>query len=308
MKNIIFSLAAVLGLALAASSGAAFAGDNCNKGNCTGDTFNNTYNQGGAGGNGYGVGIGVGQGGNGYGGAGGQGGAGGRGGDGGSVLGSGNSSNVNANTNQQAQGQQQGQAQGQAQSSRNSNRNDNRSSATGGNSAASNSNSNANSGNNSAQSVNVEGDTYEARRIPVATAYAPNIAPTAVCMGTSSAGAQGVTFGISVGTSWTDDNCMLLEQVRTVAAVIGDKEIAAEMMCDVKAYAAARARAGKPCGSVATASAPAPIVAQAPVSSLHAPKLTASAPIVSAAPIVVAQVPPRIERFRVTTTGLVPLN
>ena len=42
---------------------------------------------------------------------------------------------------------------------------------------------------------------------------------------------------------------MLLEQVRTVAAVLGDKEIAAEMMCEVKAYAEARARVGKPCGS-----------------------------------------------------------
>jgi len=223
-------LSAAIILAGSLASTSAFASNGC-QGNCTGgDTVNNTTNQGGAGvGVGVGVGIGVG----------GQGGQGGRGGDGGSVIGSGNSSNLNANlnhnrnTNKQAQGQIQGQQQGQAQSSKN--RNDNRSSAY-------------NDGNNSSQNVTVQGDTYEAARIPVATAYAPNIAPTAVCMGSTSAGGQGMTFGVSIGTSWTDSNCMLLEQVRTVAAVIGDRETAQEMMCEVKAYAAARARTGHPCG------------------------------------------------------------
>lgn len=264
---------------------------------CGGSPGSNTAT-GGAGGNGYGgtgvgigVGVGIGQGG--AGGAGGQGGQGGRGGEGGSVWGSGNSSNVNANT--------QGQQQGQAQSSRNSNRNDNRSSATGGNGYASNANSNENHGNNSNQSVTVQGDSYDAPRIPVATAYAPNIAPTAVCMGSTSAGGQGMTFGISFGTSWTDDNCMLLEQVRTVATVIGDKEIAAEMMCDVKAYAAARARAGKPCGQAQVAAAPAPVQSAPFAVEQHQPKYVASAPIV------VSPVAPRIERFRVTVDGLQPL-
>lgn len=266
-------LAILAAVALMGVSGTGFA---------SGLGIGNTYNEGGkggAGGNGtgVGVGVGVGHGGTGYGGQGGS------GGEGGSVLGSGNSSNANK------------QQQGQAQSSRNAN--DNRS-----NSAASNSNSNANSGNNSDQSVTVQGDNYEARRIPVATAYAPNIAPTAVCMGTSSAGAQGVTFGISVGTSWTDDNCMLLEQVRTVAAVIGDREIAAEMMCDVKAYAAARARAGKPCGQqqgVAQA-APAPVAAQ------PAPQRVAA--VESPAPVV-APVPPKfdVQRYRITMNGLQPM-
>lgn len=166
--------------------------------------------------------------------------------------------NNNSNSQGQQQGQLQGQQQGQSQSANNrqgqsqsvsnsgNSRNDNRSS-------ASNSNSNANSGNNSSQSVNIAGDTYEAARIPVSTAYAPNIAPTAVCMGSTSAGAQGMSFGVSLGSSWEDKNCMLLEQVRTTASVIGDKETAAEMMCSVKAYADARARLGHPCGSQAPA-------------------------------------------------------
>lgn len=220
MKSIPMFVAA-LGLSLAASSAYA----NCNGRGC--DTpppqqGGNTTNQGGAGGHGgTGVGIGIG-----------------KGGAGGSVLGSGNSSNLNNNANTNLQGQ----AQGQAQSSKNSNRNDNRSN-------ASNSNTNANSGNNSDQSVTVQGDNYEARRIPVSTAYAPNIAPTAVCMGSTSGGGSAQMISLSFGTSWTDDNCMLLEQVRTVSAVLGDRETASEMMCDVAVYAAARARVGKPCGN-----------------------------------------------------------
>lgn len=302
MKKSIYSFVAVLGLALASSPAFATKPGNNGGGNggcgngqqtngCGAPAGSNTATGGHGTGVGIGVGVGVGQGGNGYGGAGG------RGGDGGSVIGSGNSSNVNSN--KQAQGQKQGQSQ--------SSRNDNRSSAnaTGG----SNSNSNANSGNNSDQSVTVQGDNYDAPRIPVSTAYAPNIAPTAVCMGASSLGGSGAALSLSFGTSWTDENCMLLEQVRTVASVIGDREIAAEMMCDVKAYAAARARAGKPCGSstVAAVQAPQQTAAVAPQSmgDNHQPKYT---PPPAQTPIVVSQVPPRVERFRVTTAGLVPAN
>lgn len=76
------------------------------------------------------------------------------------------------------------------------------------------------------------------------------IAPTTVCAGTTAAGAQGAAFGISFGTSWTDANCMLLEQVRTTSVILNDKETAAEMMCGgVDAYREARARVGKPCGT-----------------------------------------------------------
>lgn len=163
------------------------------------------------------------------------------GGQGGSVLGSGNSSNSNKNdnknTNTNAQGQQQGQAQGQQQTSNSAVKNS-------GNSSSKSSASTANA-NNSAQSVTVHGDTvsYAAQeRNPVSTAYAPSIAPTAPCMGSTSGGAQGVGFGFSIGSTWTDDNCVLLEQVRATAIVLGDRETAAEMMTSVPAYAAARQR------------------------------------------------------------------
>lgn len=177
-----------------------------------------------------GVGVGVGIAAGGAGGSGGAGGAGGAGGQGGAVVGSGNSAN------QLSQGQQQGQAQ--------SSRNDNRSS-------ASNQNSNANAGNNAQTEVNVGGDSYAASRIPVATAYAPNIMPTAPCKFGVSGGVQGMSVGVSVGVSITDENCVNLEQVRTVATILGQKDVAAEMMKGLSpAYAEALQRMGR---------APAPI-------------------------------------------------
>lgn len=212
------------------------------QGNCPTDT-GGTVNEGGTGGTAYGgyggIGIGgVGIGGNG--GAGGQGGSGGSGGNasatgggGGSVVGSGNSSNRNDLS--QGQGQSQSNKQGQSQSSKN----DNRSSAT-------NTNSNSSSGNSS--NTQVGGDTYvSSYRAATSTAFAPSIAPTAVCMGSSSAGASGMSFSVSLGSSWTDGNCMLLEQVRTVAVVLADKETASAMMCTVDAYRIAREKGGKPC-------------------------------------------------------------
>lgn len=232
---------------------------------------------GGAGGAGVGVGVGVGIGQGGAGGAGGQGGQGGRGGEGGSVWGSGNSSNVNANTNKQAQGQQQG----QAQSSRNSNRNDNRSSATGGNSNAtggngyaSNSNSNANSGNNSDQSVTVNGDNYDAPRIPVATAYsAPLAASNGTCMGSSSAGFQGMAVGISLGTTWNDESC------------------------DMRYDAEALRLAGMPLAAVARLCQKAEIADAMKAAGTPFPGTKQE----------IAAAPPRIERSRVTVDGLQPL-
>lgn len=209
----------------------------------------NNGGAGGAGGSGIGIGIG---------GQGGQGGAGGIGlggtgiGLGGSVLGSGNSSNTNKNTNQQgqAQGQQQSAvaAQGQSQSSRN--RNDNRSSAA-------NSNTNANSGNNSAQAVTVQGDHYEAARIPVATAYAaPLVAGTGTCMGSTTVGGQGMTIGISVGSTWEDHGCTMRSNAATLFTM-GQQKAAVALLCQDKSIAQAMTTAGTPCPGSTSKAAPA---------------------------------------------------
>jgi len=162
---------------------------------------------------------------------------------GGAVIGSGNSSNSNKidnkNTNTNAQGQQQGQAQGQQQSSNSVSGVKNSGNSASKSSSNSGGNTQSNAGNNT--SVSVEGDIYQAARIPVSTAYAPSIAPTAPCMGSTSGGAQGAGFGFSIGGTWTDDNCVLLEQVRATSN-LGEKEVAQEMMQGIPAYAAAKKR------------------------------------------------------------------
>jgi hypothetical protein len=178
---------------------------------------------------------------------GGAGGAGGQGGAGGSGVGIGI---AGASANAVA-AQQQGQIQGQSLYSTNQNANQvnsrNTNQATGGNSYAS---SGGNVLTQQGGAVTVGGDTYIApaqERNPVATAYAPNVSPTALCALGVSGGAQGASFGVSFGGSYTDENCVLLEQVRTTAAILKDSATAAEMMCGLPAYKAARARTGKPC-------------------------------------------------------------
>lgn len=110
------------------------------------------------------------------------------------------------------------------------------------------SNDNSNS-NNSNQSITVQGDStvYKQARIPVSSALAPTNLPTALCMGSSSGAVQSTLFGFSLGSSWTDKNCMVLEQVRSASTVLGDVEVAEEIMCSLKEYKEARARLNRPC-------------------------------------------------------------
>ena len=208
----------------------------------------------GQGGNGYG--------GNGYGGAGGQGGQGGHGGNA-TVAGSGNSSNVN-NLGQN-QGQNQGQSQGQvaitgpststsgANSSSNSSSSSNSNSNSGGNTMVGGANSNTSNTN-----VTVEGDkvTYEAqKRDPVSTAYsAPLTTSNGTCMGSTSAGAQGVGFGVSFGSTWTDTSCDLRYDAEALRAA-GLHGAARERLCQKPEIAKAMEAAGTPCKSTKTAKA-----------------------------------------------------
>lgn len=288
------------------ASGAYAAKDNSGcQGNCptTGAGIGTVNNAGGAGGNGYGgTGIGVGMGG-----AGGQGGAGGSvlgsgnsanantnvshggaGGAGGSVLGSGNSNNsnrndntnLNSNTNKQgqgqAQGQQQGQAQGQGQQQSANNKQGQGQSQVNGNndnrSNASNRNSNAAQGNTTNTSVQVAGDNvvYEAARIPVATAYAAGLtASNGTCMGSTSAGGQGMSFGFSVGTTWKDAGCDRRYNAQALAAV-GQGKAAVALLCQDADIALAMEVAGTPCARPAAAPTKVSAVTPADQASLDA--------------------------------------
>lgn len=71
-----------------------------------------------------------------------------------------------------------------------------------------------NNSNNAQQNVNVAGDTFAAPDIPVSTAYAPTIFPTAPCMGSTSGGVQGMGLGVSLGSTWEATECMIAETAR----------------------------------------------------------------------------------------------
>ncbi len=187
------------------------------------------------------------------------------GGAGGSVVGSGNSANRNDNTNLQGQGQlqgqQQGQTMGQGQTATSGvTGSGNSSSYSGGGSSnqtqtatsSSGGNTQSNAGNNAAQNstsnVTVQGDTYAAQaRNPVATAYSgPLTASNGTCMGSSSAGAQGVGFGVSIGSTWTDSSCDMRYDAQALVAA-GMAKAALARLCQKPEIARAMESAGTAC-------------------------------------------------------------
>lgn len=83
------------------------------------------------------------------------------------------------------------------------------------------------------QSLSIDSHAiYEAaQRSPVATAVAPQlISSNDTCMGSSSLGGSAVSFGFSVGTTWTDNNCLMLKNAREIWNM-GFKGAALARMC-----------------------------------------------------------------------------
>lgn len=169
-------------------------------------------------------------------------------------------------TQGQAQGQTQLQGQGQAQNqalnvgvnnrvdndvrsnanayvtSLNANSSNSVSSSNSSSGSSSNSNSASSSGGNS-QTINVSGDhrysgAYSVKNVP--NAVAPAAFPTSPCMGGTSVGASGVGFGVSFGSSWTDDECGIRETARSFAGM-GMQEDAVSVLCTSKYASAAQA-------------------------------------------------------------------
>jgi hypothetical protein len=136
--------------------------------------------------------------------------------------------NYNKNEQDQQQKQKQQQQQQQKQEIENS-----------GNSYNENDNSNSN---NASQSVN----TYN-ERAPVNTAYAAGLSVGEdTCMGSSSFGAQAVSFGLSIGTTWQDDNCRRLKNSRQLVA-LGYHRAGTALMCVDEDVKNAMIMAGTPC-------------------------------------------------------------
>jgi hypothetical protein len=116
--------------------------------------------------------------------------------------------------------------------------------------SASNSNQSQSTANANNSSVNVEGDQY---RAAASTAYAPQLVTGSdTCMGSSSAGGQGIGFGFSLGTSWTDKNCVRLKNSRQLQSM-GQNAAAIQLMCQDPEVRTAMLEAGTPCAPAAQA-------------------------------------------------------
>jgi len=77
-------------------------------------------------------------------------------------------------------------------------------------------------------------DSYTVKNVP--NVLTGSVYPTAPCMGSSTIGGAGVGFGISVGSSWTDDECGIRETARSFAGM-DMKADALAVLCSSK-YAA----------------------------------------------------------------------
>ncbi len=86
-----------------------------------------------------------------------------------------------------------------------------------------------------------------ARRIPVSTAYAaPLTASQDTCMGSRMGGVQAVGVGVSVASTWQDDNCRRLKNARQLAA-LGYQRAAVQLLCVDDEVRQAMFLAGTPC-------------------------------------------------------------
>jgi hypothetical protein len=126
-----------------------------------------------------------------------------------------------------------------------------------------------NSGNNTGTaSVNVGGDVYEARRIPVATAYAAALTSGAdTCLGSASGGVQLPVIGVSLGKTTLDKGCKLIKETHLL------REFGTTPFEKAACF---RARAGKEGKDIDAAMAAAGIKCEDVVA---APVVTAGAPV-----------------------------
>jgi hypothetical protein len=86
--------------------------------------------------------------------------------------------------------------------------------------------------------------TYTEKRRPVNTAYAaPLVAGDDTCMGSTSAGGMGITFGFSFATTWKDTDCVIRKDARFLQNA-QRQDIALSLMCEKPSVIAAVKRAG----------------------------------------------------------------
>lgn len=123
----------------------------------------------------------------------------------------------------------------------NTNNNTNTNTNTNNNTNNNDSNASSNSSGNST-SVSVGGD--EAAASSAAPVYLTSSNDT--CMGSSGIGGQGMSFGFSLGTTWTDSNCIMLKNARELKSQ-GHEKAAKARLCMDDDNAMAFELAGEPC-------------------------------------------------------------
>lgn len=110
-----------------------------------------------------------------------------------------------------------------------------------GNVSGGSSSSNNSGGNSSNSYVN------NTPKAPVNTAYAPALtASEDTCMGSSSMGVQGMTFGLSTGSTWKDNDCVRRKNARELHNM-GHKEVAIALLCQDDSIREAMEDAGETC-------------------------------------------------------------
>lgn len=96
--------------------------------------------------------------------------------------------------------------------------------------------------------INVQNNTTSiVPRSPVASAVAPNTIFSGgldSCMGTSSGAVQGLSFGVAVGTTWTDNHCVALRAAVRLNE-LGFKGTAAARLCAIPEIAEAFRKSGE---------------------------------------------------------------
>lgn len=96
-------------------------------------------------------------------------------------------------------------------------------------------------------------------RQPVSSAVAAALAASdEACMGSSTIGGQGVGFGLSFGTTWTDDACQARKDAASLA-LLGYADAARARLCQTEGNREAFAKTGQPCDGEAPAATPAPV-------------------------------------------------
>jgi len=93
-------------------------------------------------------------------------------------------------------------------------------------------------------SVSIEADQ---RRIPVSTAIAPSINPTANCAIPVTGGVSVPSISISGGSAYESETCITIEQAKVATNTFHDHETGEELMCGLEKYRAARKAVNRPC-------------------------------------------------------------